>query len=121
MKTIKLTNGKVAICDDDTYPGLMKFSWRAVKGKCCYYAKSTIKDKYRNYDLSMHRMVARTPFGQVTHHINGNSLDNRRCNLENQDKLAHTLYHANNNIRRKFKADIHDPTTGIHNMQNPVE
>jgi len=102
-RTIPLTQGKIAIVDAERYDALMKFSWRAVRAKHNWYAKANSKDPKKPWTISMHRFIARTPSGMVTHHINGNSLDNRKINLENQSKLQHTQYHANNSIRRKFE------------------
>ena len=103
MKFIKLTRGKVAIVDDDRYDALMKFSWRAVKHKRSYYAKTTIYKNGNRIDISMHRFIAKTPLGSVPHHNNYNSLDNRRLNLENMTRRNHNRFHANNKIRVKFK------------------
>jgi len=102
---IKLTQGKVAIVDKDREAAIRKFKWRAVKHQRSYYAKTTIIKNGRQIDISMHRFIARTPFGLVCHHLNYNSLDNRRANLENMDKLSHTLLHQNNRIRKKFRYD----------------
>jgi len=49
----------------------------------------------------MHRFIARTPFGDVCHHINGDSLDNRFENLKNMGKQDHTMLERNNRIRIK--------------------
>jgi len=98
---IPLTHGKFAIVDNDRVAALRKFAWRAVKAKHCWYAKTTIRRNGKDIDISMHRFIAQTPFGMVCHHKSGNSLDNRAANLENMDKLTHTLYHRANNIRIK--------------------
>jgi len=83
----------------------MKFTWRAVQARSSFYAKATIYKNGLQIELSMHRFVARTPWGMICHHINGNSLDNRACNLKNWDKLSHHLHHANNKLRKKFAID----------------
>lgn len=41
----------------------------------------------------MHRQIAHTPRGQVCHHLNGISLDNREANLLNCTPAQHNFYH----------------------------
>lgn len=74
MKKIKLSNcEKYALVDDDLFEELNKRSWRLdVDG----YVRTG------NYDR-MHRIIAKTPKGMLTDHINGNKLDNRLENLRN--------------------------------------
>lgn len=84
MKTISLTKGKVALVDDEDYPELSKHRWCAHKFKNTYYAeRSSPRDPIthsRNH-IQMHAIIAGTPKGMDTDHINGNGLDNRRENL----------------------------------------
>jgi hypothetical protein len=103
---IFLTQGKVAIVDPWRYRALSKFHWRAVQHKRSWYAKTTIYKDGKQIDISMHRFVARTPFGQVCHHINHNSLDNREHNLENQTKRNHDTYSRNNKILIKYDGTL---------------
>lgn len=98
---IQLTQGKVAIVDNHRYAALNKFSWRAVHAHNNWYAKTTIRRDGTDIDISMHRFIARTPFGHVCHHVNGNSLDNREANLLNMSKQEHTMLERNNRIRIK--------------------
>jgi len=92
-----------AIVDPCYVKGLNHYRWFPRRFRKCVYAATRLgKDK--NFRImNMHRLIARTPFGMVCHHKNGNTLDNRRCNLENMTKKAHTQYHANNNLRKKFE------------------
>jgi len=73
MKKIELCGkygqGKHAIVDDDDYDFLNQFKWCVDSNG--YIRKATW----------MHREVNRTPVGMDTDHINGNKLDNRKCNL----------------------------------------
>jgi hypothetical protein len=101
---IKLTQGKVAIVDADYVDVLKKFKWRAVQAHHNWYAKADIIHYGKKITISMHRFIARTPLGMITHHINENSLDNRRDNLSNMDKKSHHIHHANNRIIKKFAA-----------------
>ena len=81
-KTIPLTQGKFAIVDDEDYPDLSKYRWYAVKLGNTYYARRHPLGKKGNGGfIHMHRIVAGTPKGRDTDHINGNGLDNRRGNL----------------------------------------
>ncbi len=99
---IPLTQGKFAIVDSERYQVLSHFHWRAVQAHYGWYAKTSFRKNGKLITISMHRFVAQTPPGQVPHHKNGNTLDNREANLENMTKRIHGLYHANNRILRKF-------------------
>ncbi len=79
MKKIPLTHGKFAIVDDDVYLHLSPFKWHFDRHG---YAKRTLPiGPFTRKKVSMHRMVAQTPKGMDTDHINGDKLDNRRENL----------------------------------------
>lgn len=78
MKTIQLTQGMVAIVDDEDFHLVVRYKWHYAEG----YARTDLKGsdgKYRS--VSMHRMILNTPKGMETDHINGDRLDNRRENI----------------------------------------
>lgn len=78
MKTIVLTQGKVALVDDGDFEFLSKFKWHAHKDRHTYYARA----KRGGATLRMHRLICGDPEpGFVIDHINGDGLDNRRENL----------------------------------------
>ena len=83
MKEILLTKGKVTIVDDldfDRFGHLRCFASEA-KSRPTYATVSTgtgRKDKKTEY---LHRLIMDAPRGIEVGHINGDSLDNRRCNL----------------------------------------
>ncbi|MBA7611854.1 hypothetical protein ES703_19085 [subsurface metagenome] len=99
---IPLTRGKVAIVSAHREAALLKFSWRAVQHKRSWYAKTTITKNGKKIDISMHRFIARTPFDDICHHINRNSLDNRDENLQNMSKTDHDKDYQNNGILIKY-------------------
>jgi hypothetical protein len=78
IRRIPLGDGHVAIVDAAEYPSLIKFSWRLLRGhKGKLYAYTSVSGRA----TYMHRLVAGTPKGFETDHINGDGLDNRRANL----------------------------------------
>lgn len=82
MKRIELTQGQVALVDDEDYEFLMQWKWGAWWNKATksYYARRNYKNK-KTY--LMHRVVSKTPNGMICDHKNHNTLDNRRKNLRN--------------------------------------
>jgi len=78
---IMLSNGLFAMVDLEDFELFSMLKWRArktnVKAQNTYYAETNIK----GMTVSMHKLVANTSYGFDTDHINGNGLDNRRCNL----------------------------------------
>jgi len=80
MKTIKLTQGKETIVDDEDYEELSKYKWYYANG----YAVRNQKNESGKYGMIyLHRIVAQTELEKQTDHINADPLDNRRANLRN--------------------------------------
>ena len=84
MRTIPLTQGKYAIVDDEDYEDLRKWKWHLDNRYSrveTFYAKRTIYPNGKPRALLMHRYLIKPSNGMFVDHINGNGLDNRRCNL----------------------------------------
>lgn len=78
MKAIKLTQNKMAIVDDDDFYSLSQFKWCFQNSPRGYgYAVRINKKRL----IIMHRLIMNAKEGMEVDHINGNTLDNRRCNL----------------------------------------
>ena len=79
MREIPLPHEKTAIVDDADYESLSLHHWSCCKAG---YAMRGFSINGKKMYLKMHHVVAgRPPHGYVVDHINGNRLDNRRCNL----------------------------------------
>lgn len=75
MKTIPLTQGKVALVDDEDYERINAHKWYFNQG----YAVRNKQRPIRGVIL-MHREILGLESGQADHR-NMDTLDNRRCNL----------------------------------------
>jgi len=106
-KVIPLTDGMSALVSPEDYDRMMRYKWRAVKAGRAYYAKTTVGVGAKKCDLSMHRLVAGTPFGMVCHHKNRNSLDNTFDNLCNMSRQDHDMLHKNDTLTIKFSDRPH--------------
>jgi hypothetical protein len=85
---IPLTQGQYAIVDIEDYEKLSQHKWKADKMKngtyrACRRVHLGKKDGKRNRGTTeyMHRVIINAPKGKEVDHINGNPLDNRKCNL----------------------------------------
>ncbi len=82
MKEIPLSQGLVALVDDEDYEELSQYNWHAYKHRNTYYA-------IRNLPIypglrttaKMHRQVMRAQTDEMIDHRNGNGLDNQKHNL----------------------------------------
>jgi hypothetical protein len=78
MRRIPLTRGAEALVDDEDFERLTVTRWQVDdKGYAIRYRRRDGKDTTE----SMHRVIMNAPKGMEVDHINGNPLDNRRCNL----------------------------------------
>lgn len=129
MKEITLTQGKVAIVDDDDFEQLNAFKWYAIRNSRNYlYAARGVWEKGKARQILMHRVIMNTPIGMLTDHVNGNSLDNRKENLRictNQQNLRNRKNPNKNNkleikgvhwcqSNKKFQATIQVNGKTIH-------
>lgn len=82
MKVIELTKGQVAIVDDEDFDNLAQYRWHfqssGYAARCKRYCP---RKENKHHTVLMHREIMLTPVGMDTDHLNGNKLDNRRCNL----------------------------------------
>lgn len=74
MKTITLSQGKVALVDDANFDLVIPFRWHAVKIKDAYYARD-------NDGTYMHRLIMGAGPGEEVDHRDGDGLNNQRFNL----------------------------------------
>lgn len=85
MKEIPLTQGKVALVDDEDFDHLSTFNWHAARyqrgglDEIWYAVRTELPSRYTVY---MHRQVMPAQPGHVTFHKNRDGLDNRRANLQ---------------------------------------
>jgi hypothetical protein len=98
VREIVLTQGKVALVDDEDYPELAKHRWHAVimpPGLAWYAIRNIKRPDGRRATLSMHRAILAAPRGQRVDHKNRDGLDNRRENL----RFATAAQNAQNRVR----------------------
>lgn len=83
MKEIPLTQGMVALVDDEDYELVSQYRWQALRGRRTFYAQAkTPRRDGRQTSMSMHRLILGLMGGTLhADHINGDGLDNRRNNL----------------------------------------
>jgi hypothetical protein len=80
-KEIPLTQGKLAIVDDDDYEELSQYQWYAKCSYSMWYAVRDVGKVPHRKHIRMHRVIAKVSDGLSVDHINGDSLDNRKENL----------------------------------------
>lgn len=81
MKTIKLTQGKVALVDDADYAAVSQFKWCAHKVKGTFYAARNIRKPNGKWATQhLHRFLL--PDASEINHKDGNGLNNQRSNLQ---------------------------------------
>jgi hypothetical protein len=79
IRYIRLTRNLHAIVDAADYEWLKEYKWYAGspnRAGQVYARRNSSKGI-----VLMHRMIMNPPKGKVVDHLNGNTLDNRRCNL----------------------------------------
>jgi hypothetical protein len=77
MKEIKLSQGMVALVDDEDYDYLNQWKWCVTIGAGTYYAVRKINNRL----LRMHRLILNAPNNFQVDHIDHNGLNNQRSNI----------------------------------------
>lgn len=98
MKEIPLTQGKIALVDDEDFEYLNQWKWCVdIRANTCYALRRGLGFDGKLTTLRMHKAILPTSKGQEIDHINTNGLDNRRINLR-------VCSHGENQINRSYKS-----------------
>ncbi len=82
MREIQLTQGKVALVDDEDYELASRFRWYVERKANGWYARRNIRrPDGRKAKILLHRAILGAEPGVGVDHINRDGLDNRRSNL----------------------------------------
>lgn len=105
MKTIYTKNGDEILVDDEDFIWASWFSWYVNSHG---YAVHTRWLRGKTHGVLMHRMMfMEIPEGMQVDHINGNKLDNRRCNLR-------LCTHSENMRNRKHQKGTSSKYKGVY-------
>ena len=99
-KEIPLTQGKIALVDDEDYERVNQYKWCAVRYGDNFYANRNggkAGKLNRTFIVKMHREVLGDPADMIVDHINHNGLDNRKANLRIVTK-EQNLWNSRKNI-----------------------
>jgi hypothetical protein len=82
MREIPLTQGQVALVDDEDYERLSAFKWQVRRGRYTFYAQRgvTVSAGVQR-TVQMHRVILDAPRDMDVDHRDGNGLNNQRENL----------------------------------------
>ena len=83
MRKIPLTQGQVALVDDEDSEWLNQWKWCAhwhAAGQCWYAVRGTWRDG-KHHLVLMHRQIMGSQKGHRTDHMNHHTLDNQKENL----------------------------------------
>ena len=99
MKEIQLTQGKVALVDDEDFEYLNQWKWYARKCRDKFYAQRHIKVNGNDTTIPMHRQIINPIKGMVIDHINRDTLNNCKDNLRectNGENMKNRSIYKNN-------------------------
>lgn len=102
MRSIALTQGRLALVDDSDFEWLNQWKWCANHAGRNWYAVSGYKPQ-----IKMHRLILSPPTGYECDHIDGNGLNNQRSNLR-------VCTRSQNNGNRIFQKEGTSQFRGVH-------
>ena len=112
MKTIPLTQGKVALVDDEDFERLSKYKWCALNCHGFYYAVRSERITNGRYGKTRHFKMHREILGLTdpkihVDHKNHNGLDNR------QENMRACTCSQNQMNQRTMRSKKHSPYKGV--------
>ena len=86
MKEIPLTQGKVALVDDEDFERVNKLKWYAHREGDTFYAIHKFVVDGSQKGITMQQFLLDVPKGRLIDHKNGEGLDNQRANIRECSK-----------------------------------
>ena len=102
MKEIVLTQGQVALVDDEDFEKLNQFKWYAHSAGYNWYAARRNNRKF----VYMHRLIMNAQKDEEVDHINGNGLHNYKVNMR-------LCTHQQNNVNKPMRRDNKTGIKGV--------
>jgi hypothetical protein len=102
---IPLTQGQHAMVDAEDYERVNRHKWCLSRSGNQLYAQRRCRGK----TIRMHQFIMNPPRGMVVDHIDGNGLNNRRCNLRVCTQRQNTWNH-----RTKKPENASSPYIGVY-------
>lgn len=79
---LSIRGGRQVMIDSDLYDFLSQFNWYPKKSAHSIYVWTRRIYKGRYYHTLLHRLITQAPSWMKVHHINHDTFDNRRVNLQ---------------------------------------
>jgi len=112
VKIVPLTQGQVALVDDDDYEHVMKYKWCASwhKNTQSFRAHGTVDGE----NVLLSRFIMGANKSEIVDHKNMNTLDDRRSNLRICSRSQNQCNRAKPNSKSssKYKGVYHDKREG---------
>lgn len=103
LRKITLTKGFVTIVDEEDYEYLNQWKWHYTKVRNDGYAVRWVRISPTKLKIvRMHRLIMNPPDEMYIDHINGDRLDNRKCNLRVCTNIQNS-WNRKINKGRKYK------------------
>jgi hypothetical protein len=81
MKEIRLSQGKIALVDDEDFDYINQWKWYARKGRKTFYAARKEKGTNARTTIHMHQVVSKVSNNVQIDHRDTNGLNNQKYNL----------------------------------------
>lgn len=115
MRELELNHGVVTLIDDDDYENIKAYRWyiKPFHGVArAYVFRKTARSEHpfrKQSSIQLHRQIMGLTIGdsRIVDHINGNSLDNRKCNLRIGTRQQ-------NNWSARLRCDSSTGYKGVH-------
>lgn len=117
---IILDNKLEAVVDKDDFEYLKKWKWHYTKNGYVVHTQhvgritGTIPPKYSSKAIYLHRLIMGAESGVMVDHINGDKLDNRKCNLRKcscqENNRNSSRYYAHNKSTQIRGVSFHTET-----------
>lgn len=105
MKEILLSQGKIALIDDEDFEIVNRYKWYANKHRSTFYARTNVRVGYKKrINIKMHRLILNlTDQNIIIDHVDGNGCNNQKDNL----RICTNSQNQANRPKRKYSIALY--------------